>query len=147
MMYTSTAMSTHSPLLTGRLCPCCNNALKYIRRDLVEISELMRTQLPDILQQSLAPNLAELRTNGRKMLDGLRRYFDERVIPDPPTDFEESLLRLNTEVDRCTRSLGADDLTEVEASHLQALRLSFTKLASDVRQLSDELNMSVRTCQ
>jgi hypothetical protein len=136
-------MSTRSPeqfLLhrSGGLCPCCNGALQKVQRDLLEIKALVATPLPESAWL-LDPIVAEIRSNGRSMLDGLRRYFEEGVLPTYPTELEESIARFGQRVDKLFDS-AKDSSFEAELFHGRALHLAFARLAGDIRELINELD-------
>jgi hypothetical protein len=129
------------PHRTDELCPCCNSGLQKVQRDLVRISGLVARPLSEQLQASIGPLIADVRDNGRLVLDALRRCFEEGRVPTYPQAYEDSVVRLGRGIDALAVSGGVSGITEAGVFHLYALRFAFAQLARDMRELVDELSI------
>lgn len=123
------------------LCPCCNSSLQKVQRDLLEISGLVAKPISEPVRKSLAPLIAEVRESGRVMLAALRRCFEEGQAPTYPHAYESSVTRFGQAIDALAVSGGVSGVTESGVFHLYALRFAFARLALDMRELVDELNL------
>lgn len=128
-------------------CPCCNSGLQKVQRDLLDISGLVAKPITEPVRSSLAPLIVEVRDSGRLMLDALRRCFEEGRVPTYPHAYEASVTRLGRGIDALAVSGGVSGLTEAGVFHLYALRFAFARLASDMRELIDELSIRKETPQ
>ena len=124
------------------LCPCCNSGLDRIKRDLVEVSDLVANSLSAAVADRLGILLADVRVSGRLMFAQLSQSLAICAVPSYPIEFEQGVRRFGQAIDELTSEGGMRTISEEGVFQIYMLRFALDRLAKHVRELVDELNTS-----